>query len=112
MVSLSDLASYPICRRCAGRIFAMVGTGLTNLERGSMLEFSIKCEKNDPEFNFADPQNCEICHGIFDKFSVFLSLVEDKLKEIEYSTFVVGSVFPKEWIELENKIQEAFGGTW
>lgn len=39
-MNLEELFSFNLCTRCTGRIFAGIGTGLTNKERGESLLFA------------------------------------------------------------------------
>ncbi|WP_297215060.1 tRNA pseudouridine(54/55) synthase Pus10 [Thermoplasma sp.] len=111
MFHLAELASYNICSRCAGRIFAYHGHGLTNVERGRYLQFAIGCELGNPDFSFRDEDQCTLCHGIFKKFDDIYSLVMKKVGDAQFNTFLVGSVFPEDTIMMEEEMQKKFGSS-
>ncbi|KAA8922061.1 tRNA pseudouridine(54/55) synthase Pus10 [Thermoplasma sp.] len=111
MFQLSELANYHLCKRCSGRVFAYHGHGISNLDRGEYLRFAIGCEIGDPDFSFSDPENCQVCHGIFDRFEDLYDLVMKKIDGAQYKTFLVGSVFSEDTIRTEEEIQKRFGST-
>ncbi|KJE48855.1 MULTISPECIES: tRNA pseudouridine(54/55) synthase Pus10 [Acidiplasma] len=104
-MNLEELFSFNLCTRCTGRIFAGIGTGLTNKERGESLLFAY----NALIGSMQEKTSCYICNGIFDQFDKYLKIVLDRLSGYEYNSFLVGSKFDPEILERENQIQEKFG---
>ncbi|MCY0851920.1 MAG: tRNA pseudouridine(54/55) synthase Pus10 [Thermoplasma acidophilum] len=111
MFQISELANYHLCKRCAGRIFAYHYHGISNLERGEYLQFAIGCEIGNPDFSFVSPENCDLCHGIFERFDDIYELIAKKIGDAQYSTFLVGSVFPQDTVRMEEDIQKKFGSS-
>ncbi len=109
MYDLKDIFSNNLCRRCTGRIFAEIGSGLTNDQRGDMLIFSYKCTEGVDRVELPDEENCRLCSGIFKRFDGYFSIIDDKLKGYQYETFLIGSIFAENVIKEEEGIQEKFG---
>jgi len=111
---VDGLLSQGLCTRCLGRVYALLGHGLTNVERGKALlilhafERGLCGERVDPSALHRD--SCDICGGAFTRFSMYAEMVEEKLRDYEYETFLVGSRFPEEALQREREIQEAHGG--
>lgn len=118
-----------ICPYCLGRMFSILATNTTNLERGEsiLLTFTMESHSNylsgDGEMreeaisnlkllaekaNFKaaqqvlqkegisfekenDDKQCYLCHDIFDNLDIYLDKAKDKVKNIEFETFLVGT---------------------
>ncbi|MHB8360682.1 MAG: tRNA pseudouridine(54/55) synthase Pus10 [Thermoplasmataceae archaeon] len=98
-----------ICLRCLGRAFAMKGSGLTNIERG-------QSALDSPELhqfveNVSSESNCIICNGIFERLKLYSGEMKRLSSNYEFSTFLVGSRFPEDKINLEREIQSSFAGS-
>ncbi len=105
MKDIKDLFSYNLCLRCSGRIFADVDTGLTDLERGKHLLFAYNSFYGNLDIN----DSCWLCNGIFNEFDKYYNIINDRIKDYEYSTFLIGSKFDDELLLKEEKIQNDFG---
>ena len=103
----------PICDNCLGRQFAMLSTGLTNRERGSAIKIVLAMEAaaltdasllNDlaPSFRSArlcigrkdeDDARCSVCLGEMkpENLNRWADRAAEALREMEYSTFLVGT---------------------
>lgn len=68
----------------------------------ALKEFSIDINKSEKVFT------CELCDGLIDKIDHYIYGVMEKLKDIEYSTFVVGVTIPSELISREDTIRSKF----
>ncbi len=64
--------SRNLCANCLGRQFALVGTGLTNKERGEKL-FSVLKKK--------EPKDCDICDNLFKKAGALAKDISEDLKK-------------------------------
>ncbi len=95
-----------LCDHCLGRIYGMLGHGLSNRERGRALRVLYAMEHNVPVSSLY-PEKCSLCGGIFDNLDAYAEYVCQLLKEYEFDTFLVGSRFPKEVMELEQEIHES-----
>ncbi|HII61190.1 tRNA pseudouridine(54/55) synthase Pus10 [Pyrococcus horikoshii] len=101
------LEKHPLCNHCLGRMFAKLGKG-TNEERGKAIRLILSMELNR---EVKEPENCELCQGIFRRMNELLDLVRNAVEDYEFQTFQIGSRFPKDILEKEKKIWEEFGIT-
>jgi tRNA pseudouridine synthase 10 len=104
MNDLKELFTHGLCTRCTGRIFANIGTGLTNYERGTKLEFAYKAFYGPLDV----PDTCRICKGIFNEFNKYYNMSMDAIGNREYSTILVGSKFDPEIMLEEEIIQNKY----
>lgn len=51
---------------------------------------------------------CELCGGLIDKIDEYIQSAIDKLKNIEYNTFIVGVTIPSELVSKEDTIRSKF----
>ncbi len=86
------LRAKPLCRSCTGRLFARVGTGLTNAERGSMALARLKLRS---------PKVCWLCQGLVDEVPKFADLVMAALSDWESETFLVGCRLDPDLLDRE-----------
>ncbi|GGM69711.1 tRNA pseudouridine(54/55) synthase Pus10 [Thermogymnomonas acidicola] len=110
MVRIEAEIPHDICVRCAGRIFALVDSGLTNTGRGEMLQFAIRSLTGNRDFSFVPERSCRVCRGTFLQMEKYLSMFLDATSGYEFSTFLVGSTFPEETVSEEQAIQALFPG--
>ena len=98
-----------VCIRCFGRSFAKLGTGISNPERGETFFQQYEQTFSNAGFHITEEDSCQICHGIFLRLSDYAEELETQAEGIEFSTFLVGSKFPDQSIELETRLQSAMG---
>ncbi len=122
------ILTEPVCDHCLGRQFAQLMSGLTNIERGSLLRtaaaMSIDIENysgsidlsNFHEFKFHNfetqkyaQKKCAVCADLFDNLPKWVQKVEKSVKNIEFSTFLVGSKLSLDLIEKEEALWERVG---
>ncbi len=103
-----ECAKLPLCDHCVGRIYALLGHGLTNKERGRAIRIIYVMER-EVDIEKLYPEKCELCGNIFDKLDSYAKYVADTLKDIEFDTFMIGSRFPQDTLENEREIQEKYG---
>jgi tRNA pseudouridine synthase 10 len=120
-----------LCNHCLGRIFANLLTGYSNEERGKIirnfLAFLIdsreKIEINPANFyrikfrnakiEAQKPVKCFICGNFFDeKIDGIVKRVLEKLKKVEFDSFLVGSRVPDDMLAAEEKILEKANIEW
>jgi len=95
-----------LCDHCLGRLFAQLGTGISNAERGKSLRISYamfspeKERKEVPE----EADDCDLCNALFEEIEKFADLVSENLEEYEFEDFLVGSRIDLEIEEKEEKI--------
>jgi tRNA pseudouridine synthase 10 len=117
-----------VCNNCLGRIFAGLLSGYTNEQRGKIIRQFIAFlidsgEKIEVDFsNFyrikfrnlkikpEKPEKCKICKNFFqEKIDEIAKKISEKVKGIEFSTFLIGSVVPSEIVRNEEKIWDKVG---
>ncbi|MEM5882732.1 MAG: tRNA pseudouridine(54/55) synthase Pus10 [Candidatus Aenigmatarchaeota archaeon] len=120
------LKNWVLCDHCLGRLFAQILTGLSNEERGRvirlfmafLLDSGEKVDLNPSNFygiKFRNikletkPEKCFICKNIFEKKEELAKKINEKLKGIEFETFVIGSKIPAEIEKAEEKVWEETG---
>ncbi|MEM5794477.1 MAG: tRNA pseudouridine(54/55) synthase Pus10 [Candidatus Aenigmatarchaeota archaeon] len=120
------LKNWVLCDHCLGRLFAQILTGLSNEERGRvirlfmafLLDSGEKIDLNPSNFygiKFRNikletkPEKCFICKNIFEKKEELAKKINEKLKGIEFETFVIGSKIPAEIEKAEEKVWEETG---
>ena len=114
-----------------GRQVGMVGSGLTNLERGiSLLEHkyfldnskkenltTVQEKIGDNQFVFIDidksnsshlsgDTDCELCLGVLTEKENFVDIAMSAVSDYSFSTFEIGSIVDKKILEFENKNNE------
>ncbi len=95
-----------LCDHCLGRLFAQLGTGMTNRERGKTLRriyamFIVEEDRAEvPEE--ADP--CKVCFDLFEETEKFAELAAEKLEKYEFEDFLIGSRIDPEIEENEEKL--------
>lgn len=109
MPDILEISDLGICQRCLGRIFATAGGSLDNMMRGEKLLFSLKALNPEVDPNIVLPPECSLCRGAFESFDMYYNIVMDEIGELEYDTFLIGSIFEKDLLEDEEKIQARFG---
>jgi len=124
----------PICDHCLGRQFGQLLSGYTNAERGrslrAMVAMSIdkdKLENEDKKIDLSnlsdtkfhhlsaekpEPKSCSLCHGAFAKLDKMAAKAVDKLKGIEFRTFVLGTRLSADLLDAEEALWERAGIDW
>lgn len=123
-----EIFKQPMCDNCAGRIFGNLLSGMTNEERGKILRNYVAFlldsgEKIDVDTsNFhgmkfrnakpktKKPEKCSVCKNFFrEKINEVANSINKKLKDIEFETFLIGSIPTDEMQNAEEKIWEKIG---
>ncbi|HEX7391787.1 MAG TPA: tRNA pseudouridine(54/55) synthase Pus10 [Thermoplasmata archaeon] len=87
----------PLCNHCLGRLFASVSRGLSNDDRGTLTRASVNDAPRPPD----DISDCYVCRGLFGEIEKFAGLATKASKELEFSTFLVGTKVDPETVERE-----------
>jgi tRNA pseudouridine synthase 10 len=96
---LDDVAALletgPLCDHCLGRPFAERSFGLTNGERGRALRTAHALE-TDVDFEAFDPETavCWVCENQCDRFEEWTDRAMERLDEVEFATYQVGTRTP------------------
>jgi len=93
---------YNLCDNCLGRFFYKTNKEITNKKLGESIRNQLKIKKTTSK-------NCWLCEGLIEEIPVFTKIVEDKLKEYEFKTFLIGSKIDEDILEKEKKLLELVG---
>ncbi|MFO7792610.1 MAG: tRNA pseudouridine(54/55) synthase Pus10 [Candidatus Saliniplasma sp.] len=92
-----------LCDHCLGRLFAQLGHGLTNKERGKAVRVFYSMAKTGEE-KVEVPESsdvCSVCDNIFEELDHFASLIAEGFEDFEFDTFLVGTRIDPEIEENE-----------
>ncbi len=119
MVLASDIAKrslrFELCDHCLGRLFATLGHGLSDDERGRIvrcwitegnekaLETLIE-EHAEPTVQINSAQECFLCSGLFIHLDEFSSLVIERISPLEFDTILIGSRVDNQILRREEEI--------
>jgi tRNA pseudouridine synthase 10 len=92
---LEVLLEKPLCQSCLGRLFARVGQGLTNRERGEQALLKLQLEA---------PDACWLCEGLVKEIPKFADLVIGELTKWEFDTFLVGCRLDPDLLDREETL--------
>ncbi len=123
-----EVLKQSICDNCLGRTLGNLLSGLTNEQRGKIIRTYIAFVLDSGEkltvympnfygFKFRNlkieiekPVKCEICQNFFlEKIDEVVKTAANKLKGVEFSDFVVGSIPSNEMRNAEEKLWEKIG---
>ncbi len=101
------LKKRKLCDHCLGRLFARIGHGMSNDERGRIIREALGSEEVKPE-------ECEICQGVFSEESLerYARMALERAEGIEFETFLVGSRFDEEILKAEESLWEEVGAEY
>jgi len=94
-IAWSNLGDRTLCDACLGRLLGKAGHGLTNPERGRAVRERFRLPAADP---------CWVCRGLMAEIGEFATLVEGRLKSLEFATFLVGSRVDAEIVAREEAL--------
>ena len=84
--AMEAVAREGLCDRCLGRMFAKLGTGMTNDVRGRFIREALSESGRD----VPAPDECILCDDVFDNLDIFAEAVAEKVNDVESDTFLVG----------------------
>ncbi len=104
---LLKVIGYQVCDNCLGRQFGMLGHGMTNSDRGKILrKFAVKSLK----LKSKKPETCSLCKNFFSQeITKVAKQISNKLKKIEFETFLVGSIVANELERKQEDLWEKIG---
>jgi len=104
---LLEVLKSQLCDNCVGRQFGMLGHGMSNAERGEILRnYAGRITKTDVK----GPKLCRLCNNFFkDKINQVASEILKSFKNIEFRTFLVGSILSGEMIRRQDELWERAG---
>ena len=111
-----------ICDHCLGRQFSKILSGYTNKERGFSIRTFIKMSLYESkEIDTIDDVNilknmssesnskCWVCQDIFKELDKWKENIINKINDLEYSSFLVGTTLNGLLLENEELIWELYG---
>ena len=134
-ITFDILEKHSLCDYCLGRQFSNLATGTTNLERGQTIKsfLAMKFTSSDSESNIAALQilsqsgsdlarkflekkgilpketiNCYICENLLLKIEILTEVIQEKIKDFEVRTFLIGTVLPQKYLERERELKENY----
>ena len=96
----------PICDHCLGRQFAKVSSGLSNASRGEILKAALKERGVELEEG-----KCWVCNGLFEEIDTWVERARERLRDYEFSTFLVGTKVSGLLLENEDLLWEIAGAS-
>lgn len=106
MEKTEEALEYDLCDHCLGRLFAQLGHGLSNDERGKGLRVFYAMNRSGDERTEVPilDSECEVCSGLFQEVDKFVDIILEELDHIEFETFLVGSRIDPAIEEREEQI--------
>lgn len=101
-----------LCDHCLGRIFAQIGTGLTNKQRGESLRMGVMLKRILEGGPLPSHEKCWVCEELFNSVERFAEAVITRLSTLEYNTFLIGSKVDPEILEREERLWGEIGGEY
>jgi len=96
------LAYGETCDHCLGRFFGKRSHGLSNDERGRGLKITLALAENQPYRKITG--TCWVCGNFFDNIPLWADRVVDAVKDLEFSTLLVGCRVPPLIAENEEMV--------
>ena len=100
------LSKYKLCDHCLGRLFAKIGNGITNKERGNQLRKHLK------QYETVEVDNCWFCSGLVDEIQHSADLILESLEEYEFETFLVGTKTDDDILDKEQELLDFTGSEY
>ncbi|MCL2143473.1 MAG: tRNA pseudouridine(54/55) synthase Pus10 [Methanomassiliicoccaceae archaeon] len=105
-LNIAEAASKKgLCDHCLGRMFGKLGTGMTNLQRASMIKEALL----EKDITANVPDECSLCGNIFDLLDRFADAASEKLMTVETENFLIGSRVDPEIEKNETKLWNDLG---
>ncbi|NLK25084.1 MAG: tRNA pseudouridine(54/55) synthase Pus10 [Euryarchaeota archaeon] len=111
IIARADRAlQHDLCDHCLGRLFAQVESGTTNKERGRNVRIAVALERGARGEELPPHETCWLCEDLFENLSRFADIAINKLSEIEYDTFLIGTKVDPVLQDREEKLWSEVGG--
>ena len=125
------LERYSLCDSCLGRLFANLGYGLTNTDRGRAIKTLLLLKAYNSLHGITDENlaknlartgfkpalallqakeisvkidTCHLCRGLMERIEEIAEKTINALKDYEFDTFLVGATVPQHLAEKEEEI--------
>ena len=100
----AEIARMGVCDHCLGRMFAKLGTGMTNDLRGRIIREKLR----DVGIDAPAEEFCPLCENVFDMMERFAEAAADAINEVESDNFLIGTRVEPEVAEREKEIKEKY----
>lgn len=110
LVGKADAAlQHDLCDHCLGRLFALKGTGLTNEIRGRNLRTAVALTRSLEQREMVSHEKCWLCDEIFEIVERYALSAANKLSEVEFSNFLIGTKVDPAIVEREERLWAELG---
>ena len=99
-----------LCDHCLGRLFAQVESGTTNKERGRDMRIAVALDRGARSEELPPHETCWLCEDLFEQLPRFAEAAAEKLSEIEYGTFLIGTRVDPVLQDREEQLWSEVGG--
>ena len=133
--ALEVIREYPLCDSCLGRLFAQLGHGVENAERGSAIktilhmtlvndyrkgkdvvrDLTALAKVHKPTRRFlasvgikVEEESCYICGGLLTEVEKYADAALPLLSEVDFNSFAVGTTIPREVLDRESQVVKKF----
>ncbi len=97
-IDVDSLKQFQLCDSCLGRLFAKVGMGMANSDRGIIIRQKLNIQACQ------DSSECRICQGITSKYDRLSETALEALEPWEFGNFLVGTKFEPEVLAAEELV--------
>lgn len=101
-----------LCLNCLGRLFAKLGHGMSNKERGLYLRNALLNQISDEKVKdeiMPEAPECWVCKNLFDEIEKFSDLVVSELQTYGYDSFLIGSKIDADIVDREERLWGELG---
>ena len=104
LVAAEAASNKGLCVRCIGRLFGKSGTGMTNVQRGDIVQSALTEKGIRP-----NEGTCTLCNNIFDELELFADAAAEKLLTVESENFLIGTRVDPETAAKETELWKELG---
>ena len=98
-------AGKGLCDRCLGRLFAKLGKGMTNDERGRTVRATLASNGIVTDV----PEMCPLCDNIFELLDRFAEAAAEEIMKVGSDNFLIGSRVDPGILSKEKELYEELG---
>ncbi len=112
----------PLCDNCLGRLFAKIGTGYSNRQRGQAARYITNTGlvdvseeqflvflKEDAAKGTQYSGECSVCGNLLDEHPKYVEMVSAALEKRDFDTFLIGTRIDPEILEAEEELWADLG---
>ncbi len=99
--ALTILRRYSLCDSCLGRQFTLAHPGMTNEEAGRQIRKGLDLPEAEP----VAESDCHLCSQVRARLAELEESAPQRLKEIDFRTFLVGLSVPDSIVRKEDELR-------